>query len=67
MKPLALGIRNLELELEKIRKYVSVSKVMIKMSKVRITSSVNVTDVPIKPSNFRLVVFELHVTAISLL
>jgi len=45
MKLLAWGIQNLKLEL---KKYVSMS--MVKMSKLRITSSVIVTDIPIKPA-----------------
>jgi len=52
MKLLAQGIQNLKLEFKKIRKYVSKSRVKVKMSKAPSYSSVIVTDIPIKPQQF---------------
>jgi len=43
--------QNLELEL-KTRKYVSRSKIKVKCQKLRVTSSVIVTNIPIKPQQF---------------
>jgi len=52
MELLAGGIQKLELGLEKISNHVSRSKVKVKMSKLLITLSLIVTDIPIKPQQF---------------
>jgi len=60
---------NLELELKKIRKYVSRSKVKVKMSKNLnyFKRYLKYSDIPIKLQQFPVSSFELHATAFSLL
>jgi len=52
MKLLAYGIQNLELELKKYKNMCQGQKSRSKRQKLRITSSVIVTDIPIKPQQF---------------
>jgi len=67
MKLLAYGIQNLELELKTHKQMFQRQRSRSKWQQLRITSSVIVIDIPIKPQelnwNFQPVVFELHATA----